>query len=557
MLNYYILAQAQCTSILLEAALKEYTADWLKNTNSVVRDETGKFAKKAASVGQEVSRAKQAIEEAIKDPEEARRKVSSELLKLTAKGLDKLLAKYPGFTNVLLDKMFGIDAQKARDKLADKYAEINPGLPNVIRPDPLKEELRDVLKKAFAHKGSPKELTKDLAQAFELVGNNYNKLIDDLNNIESESEAIKLLGKLTAMSIPIAEYLAVTLTPEVAIGLLFQEGLGTILASFAATQVANFAANKAMDELDVENPGIRLGIDLTIGLAAPQALKTGLTSVGIGNLNIATQDTIESLLQKENKIARLYKNPSFIMPSEKEFQKARLDLMTVETGSSVFYRTNIDGEKYFLKKIVRSNALEDSASREEVASKLAALMGLSNKVMPVKKVTIKDTEYIASPYLRPAKDIGTKSLRDGIKESFTQEELSKSMLFDYLVSNYDRHIGNLFWSEDGIKLIDHEYSLRSTTHYGSEITQRFMGELSDYADEMLRNKTPVKINKEDIEFVLNNKLAILDLINEGLASPKAQEDAIKTIEKNMQRLEQLFKGESIDANRLDVVRNEF
>jgi aconitase B len=84
-----------------------------------------------------------------------------------------------------------------------------------------------------------------------------------------------------------------------------------------------------------------------------------------------------------------------------------------------------------------------------------------------------------------------------------------------------------------------------------------MGELSDYADEMLRNKTPVKINKEDIEFVLNNKLAILDLINEGLASPKAQEDAIKTIEKNMQRLEQLFKGESIDANRLDVVRNEF
>jgi hypothetical protein len=192
-----------------------------------------------------------------------------------------------------------------------------------------------------------------------------------------------------------------------------------------------------------------------------------------------------------------------------------------------------------------------------VASKLAALMGLSNKVMPVKKVTIKDTEYIASPYLRPAKDIGTKSLRDGIKESFTQEELSKSMLFDYLVSNYDRHIGNLFWSEDGIKLIDHEYSLRSTTHYGSEITQRFMGELSDYADEMLRNKTPVKINKEDIEFVLNNKLAILDLINEGLASPKAQEDAIKTIEKNMQRLEQLFKGESIDANRLDVVRNEF
>jgi len=60
MLNNYRLVQARVTSILLEAALKEYAADWLKNADSVVRDETGKFAKKAADT-------KMSVEQEIKD----------------------------------------------------------------------------------------------------------------------------------------------------------------------------------------------------------------------------------------------------------------------------------------------------------------------------------------------------------------------------------------------------------------------------------------------------------------------------------------------------------
>jgi hypothetical protein len=279
MLNFYTLAQLQCTSVLLEAALKEYTADWLKNTESVVRDETGRFAKKAASVGQGASQVKESIEKAIKDPKEAKRKVSSELLKLTAKGLDKLVTKYPKFTDELLNKMFGLDAQKARDRLADIYGEINPGLPNAIRPDPLPEPvkatLKDILKQALAHQDKPKELTKDLQKAFELVGDNYNQLIDDLNNVESESEAIKLLGKLAAASIPISAYLAATLTPEIAVGLLVGDTLGTILTSAAATQAVSFAANKAMDNMDVDNPWVRIGIDLAIGVGVGGAVSAG------------------------------------------------------------------------------------------------------------------------------------------------------------------------------------------------------------------------------------------------------------------------------------------
>jgi hypothetical protein len=310
MLNHYTLAQVQCTSILLEAALKEYAADWLKNADSVMRDETGKFAKKVASVGQEVSQVKQSVQETIKDPKEARRKVSSELLKLTAKGLDKLVEKNPKFTDELLDKMFGLDAQKARDKLADMYGDINPGLPNAIRPDPLKETLSDVLKNALAHKGNPKQLAKDLIQAFELAGDSYNKLIDDLNNVESESEAIKLLGKIAATSIPIAGYLAATLTPEIAIGLLAGDTLTTILASAAATQAVSFAANKAMDKMDVENPWVRTGIDLAVGIGVGGAVSTGAKQLkqtkAIGQVKAFAQRKLISLHRQIEKEANKY-----------------------------------------------------------------------------------------------------------------------------------------------------------------------------------------------------------------------------------------------------------
>jgi hypothetical protein len=276
MLNFYTFAQAQCVSILLEAALKEYTADWLKNAESVVRDETGRFAKKAASVGQNVSQVKESIEEAIKNPQKAKRKISSKLLKLMAKGLDKLVQKYPEFTEKLLDKMFGLDAQKARDRLADEYGRINPGLPNAIRPDPLpeplKETLADILKQMKAHKGDPKALAKDLQRAFELAGENYNELIDQLNNNLSNNDRvqdfIKILGKIASASIPLSTFLAFTLGPEIALGLLMEEGLATIITNTGVGVTWNFVADKALEAADIEDPWVQGGVHLAVSVGA-------------------------------------------------------------------------------------------------------------------------------------------------------------------------------------------------------------------------------------------------------------------------------------------------
>jgi hypothetical protein len=198
--------------------------------------------------------------------------VSSELLKVTAKGLERLIEKDPEFADKLVDRMFGIDAEKARDRLADMYSEINPGLPNEIKPDPFKDIADDLMKLKDGR--DPQELIKDFQRAFELTGFRYNKLIDDLNNIESESELIKKLGKLTATAIPISIYLAAVLAPEVVIGLLLRQRLTTILAFAAVGQLSYFLSNKIADDAGIENFWVRLGIDFAVNLATGITLET-------------------------------------------------------------------------------------------------------------------------------------------------------------------------------------------------------------------------------------------------------------------------------------------
>jgi hypothetical protein len=303
MLNPYSLVQAQVNSVLLQALVREFAADWLTNADSVLRDEGGKFAKKAAATGSAIashideagtkaSTVQQVLKEAMRDPEAAKLKVSSELLKIAAKNLEKLVEKDPEFADKLVNRMFGLDAEKARDKLADMYADINPGLPNAIKPDPFKD-IADDLKKLKDGR-DPKELVKDFQRAFELTGYRYNKLIDDLNNVESESELIKKLGKLTATAIPISIYLAAVLTPEVAIGLMLRQRLTTILTFAAVGQLSYFLSNKIADDAGIENFWARLGIDFAVNLATGITLETAWSQMRSLKNRAATK-TVEAI----------------------------------------------------------------------------------------------------------------------------------------------------------------------------------------------------------------------------------------------------------------------
>ena len=161
--------------------------------------------------------------------------------------------------------MFGIDAQEARDRLADMWEELHPELPSAIKPDPYKDLAEDLMN---LRGGDPKKLGKDLLRAFKQVGYDYNKMLDDLNNMPDKPPFIQAMGKAAAMTIPIAIFLGATLAPEIGLGMLMGDNLAIILTNAAVGQFWSFAANKVMDKAEVDNPITRIGVDLLVGTAA-------------------------------------------------------------------------------------------------------------------------------------------------------------------------------------------------------------------------------------------------------------------------------------------------
>jgi hypothetical protein len=116
--------------------------------------------------------------------------------------------------------------------------------------------------------GDPKELGKDLLRAFNKVGYDYNKMLDDLNNMPDKPPFVQVMGKAAAMTIPIAMFLGATLAPEIGIGMFMGDNLAIILTNVAVGQFWSFAANKVMDKAEVDNPIARIGVDLLVGTAA-------------------------------------------------------------------------------------------------------------------------------------------------------------------------------------------------------------------------------------------------------------------------------------------------
>lgn len=279
--------------------LKEYEANWLKNTKTVTRNASGQFASKVnqgtddvggivgkildtnkiikntlakVNTAVVISKPFQAtvsisnqLSIMYKDPELFKHNVSNQMLILVNKGLTKMVEKFPGFTDTLLNILFGWDAQKTRDKLADIYETVNPGLPNAIKPNPFKELGDDLM--ALAKGRDFQEVIKDLMRGFRLMSYEYNKTINDLNNLEGNA-LIRASGKALAAGIPIALFLGATLTPSISIGMLMGESLGKILIDTAVATTWSFIANKAMDKAKIENPFIRTTVDLITGCFA-------------------------------------------------------------------------------------------------------------------------------------------------------------------------------------------------------------------------------------------------------------------------------------------------
>ena len=252
---------------------REYKADWLKNTDTVVRDGTGRFAKKGVSVGQSAKDTtailKQGfdltgdtIQSLLKDPEFRKRAGLAAGLPMAR--LISLLAKKvssdPKFSKKIDDFI-----DNATKELADQYGDDKTPMGQAIRKANLAQP--------------PKDASFNEKMEFRFA--QYAAYEDALKKPEHHKNKDELIGKATNAAIPIAACLLAIAAPEVvAAALLAASGdvagasvsLAGGLLGAAVVELLDIGLHKGMDEIGWESgipggvSGARIGASIGFGL---------------------------------------------------------------------------------------------------------------------------------------------------------------------------------------------------------------------------------------------------------------------------------------------------
>jgi Sec-independent protein translocase protein TatA len=286
---------------LLQAeAAKEYKADWLKNTDTVVRDGTGKFAKKGASVAQSVQNTtailKQGfdltgdtIQSLIKDPEF--RKRAGLAVGLPMAKLISNLATQARLNPKLTEKLDEWIANATKE-FADQYGDDKNPMAQAIRKANLAQP--------------PKDASFNEKMEFRVA--QYAAYKEALDSPENFSKRDETIGKAAAAAIPIGVSLAIALGFEVAIPLFLAQSVNwaTVLSSVALGEAADFAVQKGMDKLEINNPALRIGASMVAGILAG-GLVTGVnnkikkTNKALNNIENKSEEVLEQQVKQEVK----------------------------------------------------------------------------------------------------------------------------------------------------------------------------------------------------------------------------------------------------------------
>jgi hypothetical protein len=257
---------------LLQAeAAKEYEADWLKNAKVVTRDTTGRFASKGSSIKQSVQDTtailKQGfdltgdtIQSLIKDPEFRKRAGLAAGLPMAK--LISNLATQARLNPKLTEKLDEWIANATKE-FADQYGDDKNPMAQAIRNNKLAQP--------------PKDASFNEKMEFRVA--QYTAYQEALKNPEDFSKRDEIIGKAAAASIPIGVSLAIALGFEVAIPLFLAQSVNwaTVLSSVALGEAADFAVQKGMDKLEINNPALRIGASIVAGILAG-GLVTGVNN---------------------------------------------------------------------------------------------------------------------------------------------------------------------------------------------------------------------------------------------------------------------------------------
>ena len=254
-----------------ESGVKEYEADWLTNAKVVTRDATGRFASKGSSIKQSVQDVtailKQGfdltgdtIQSLLKDPEFRKRAGLAAGLPIAK--LISNLATQARLNPKLTEKLDEWIANATKE-FADQYGDDKSPMAQAIRNSKLTQPPKDA--------GFNEKMEFRVAQ--------FAAYKEALESPEDYSKRDEIIGKAAAAAIPIGVSLAIALGFEVAIPLFLAQGVNwaTVLSSVAIGEAADFAVQKGMDKLDINNPALRIGASMVAGILAG-GLVTGISN---------------------------------------------------------------------------------------------------------------------------------------------------------------------------------------------------------------------------------------------------------------------------------------
>lgn len=240
-------------TLILADGLVEHDANWLKNAGSVMRDASGRFARKAQSVkedatalavgsGEMLKISASEISAMVKDPAfRERAGLSSSML--IGQSIGNLVAKakiFPGLS-AEIDKMI---AQQEK-KLADIYGDDNTALAQAFRKSKLPQPPKDA----------------SMKEKMEFYVARYQAYDDVLKSPEfyqapviPEETTMDAVAKVAKASVPVAVGIGLTVAPEILIPLLIGAEVSipalaaTSLVSYGASEAASFGLGKVLDK---------------------------------------------------------------------------------------------------------------------------------------------------------------------------------------------------------------------------------------------------------------------------------------------------------------------
>jgi hypothetical protein len=432
-------------AMLLCGELVEYDAKWLKNAKTVVRDKSGKFASKAASIkedaeaiakssGDILNISADAIGQMVKDPG-FRKRAGLEASAMIGKSIGNLVAQakiFPGLEKQV-DKLIA----EQEKKLADIYGKDNNALAQSFRKTKLPQPKKDA---SFKEK-------------LEFQAARYKAYEDTLKNPQHRTnlDDVAAIGKA---AVPVAAGLGLNLAIDLAVPLLLGNplSLGALaaasVASYAASEAASFGTKKLLDKTELTD-NQKMVADIAVRILAGAAV-SGAASKVAGS--IAEKKAAEVAAKKAAEEAELAKKAAEEADSAiKQAIKKKIPkfpdgvtetiIESTDNHTMVSYSFDVDGVRtdLFVNHVDKDNFTTFSF---DVAGDMDMKTSLSKKTKKMIALKLRRTFDYLVHHLDDDSTLGcTPYAGDGFKEY--RQSVYESMGFSEIQGQYDVQLAQI------------------------------------------------------------------------------------------------------------------